>query len=1189
MWEVFKFECRYQVRSPLFWSVSGVFFLLALLAMASDSVSVGGPSANLKINASYVIMRTQQTFSILGMFAGIAFVAGAITRDYEAKTAELFFSSGISPAAYLLGRFWGGYLFAALVLVAALLGTLVGELLPVHDAERLAPFTATPYVFSLLAFVLPNALIFCTLFFAVAALTRSMLAAYLAALAFLVLYITLQTIADAETLTKWAVAEPFGSTAIGDLSRYWTVSERNFSIPSMAGVLLHNRLLWVGISLLVLLVTTWRYRFELTPWRWRKAKAKPSSEPAPQLQGSLLAVPEFGVATVWQQLRSQLRMDLRGVTSSVPFYVLLAFGALNLAGGINFSITEAYGTSLYPITAMLVRAAAGSFSLIILLVIVYYSGELVHRERQTHTDQIVHATPYPSWIMVLSKVLAMWFVVTSLLLVVTLMCLGTQLMLGFDRLEPGLLLFSLFVTFGLSFYLLSVLAVVVQTLSPNKFLGMLFLLVVFIGLNYVYELGFEHVLYNFDTPSVRYSDMNGFGHYLAPFSWISAYWLTFCGLLLVLGHLLFPRGAVVGWSERLRIAGERLRPGVVVTSLVLLLVFAGLGGYIFYNTNLLNTYETSDQRLALQAEYEQTYKSYESAVQLEAINLDIQVDIYPEERRLESRGSGTLVNPGSEPLSEFIVSMPPPLTINSVEIEGASLVNADEALHVYRYEFAEPLPAQATVAMTWDLSWRNDGFQNSGSTTRVVGNGTFVNNAEIMPTPGYDGGREIGDPNERREYDLPEIERMPKLGDERWTQVNQLGIGHRSSFRAQVSTTADQIAIAPGYLVSEELRGDRKVFTYEMDAPIWPFVSFVSARFKVQKSEANGVALEVYYDAKHEYNVETMLEASADALAYFSEVFSPYQYRQFRILEFPRYQSFAQSFPNTIPYSEAIGFVADLSDPASINYVYYVTAHEAAHQWWAHQVVGARMQGATVIVETLAQYSALMVMEKRYGKEKMRRFLKFELDSYLRSRGGELIEELPLKLVENQGYIHYRKGSLVMYTLKEAMGEEALNRALKRFVADYAFQGAPFPSSEDLLGYIRSEAGPEHQALIRDLFEQITIYDLAVDEVLVESVDGAFDVSVTVSAKKMYADGKGVESEVSFTEPLQIALFPAEPENDESFGDDDLPSPLLLVQEPVSDGTQTFVYRVNEKPDRVGIDPYLRMIDRNPENNLKRL
>ena len=169
------------------------------------------------------------------------------------------------------------------------------------------------------------------------------------------------------------------------------------------------------------------------------------------------------------------------------------------------------------------------------------------------------------------------------------------------------------------------------------------------------------------------------------------------------------------------------------------------------------------------------------------------------------------------------------------------------------------------------------------------------------------------------------------------------------------------------------------------------------------------------------------------------------------------------------------------------------------------------------------------------------------------------------------------------------MGEEALNRALKNFVAQHAFQGPTFPSSEDLLEFIRAEAGPEHEALISDLFEKITLYELAVDAVEATPVDGAFDVAVTVSAKKMYADGKGVETEVGFSEPVQIALFPPEPEDDESFGDEDLPPPTLLTQETLSDGVHTFNYRVEEKPDRVGIDPYLWMIDRNPENNLKRL
>jgi aminopeptidase N len=76
--------------------------------------------------------------------------------------------------------------------------------------------------------------------------------------------------------------------------------------------------------------------------------------------------------------------------------------------------------------------------------------------------------------------------------------------------------------------------------------------------------------------------------------------------------------------------------------------------------------------------------------------------------------------------------------------------------------------------------------------------------------------------------------------------------------------------------------------------------------------------------------------------------------------------------------------------------VTYITAHELAHQYWGHQIAGADMQGSTLLVETLSQYSALMVMKKIHGEEQIRRFLKYELDDYLRSRGGEIVEELPL-------------------------------------------------------------------------------------------------------------------------------------------------------------------------------------------------
>jgi ABC-2 type transport system permease protein len=217
-----------------------------------------------------------------------------------------------------------------------------------------------------------------------------------------------------------------------------------------------------------------------------------------------------------------------------------------------------------------------------------------------------------------------------------------------------------------------------------------------------------------------------------------------------------------------------------------------------------------------------------------------------------------------------------------------------------------------------------------------------------------------------------------------------------------VSTSPDQIALAPGYLEREWEQDGRRYFHYTMDAPILPFWAYLSADWEVATDRWNDVEIAVYYHADHPYNVERMIEATKRSLDYFTREFGPYQHRQLRIVEFPRYARFAQSFPNTIPFSESIGFIARLDDPDDVDFVFYVTAHEVAHQWWAHQVIGANVQGATVLSETMAQYSALMVMEEEYGPHMMRRFLKYELDSYLRGRGGERIGELPLALVENQ-------------------------------------------------------------------------------------------------------------------------------------------------------------------------------------------
>ena len=346
----------------------------------------------------------------------------------------------------------------------------------------------------------------------------------------------------------------------------------------------------------------------------------------------------------------------------------------------------------------------------------------------------------------------------------------------------------------------------------------------------------------------------------------------------------------------------------------------------------------------------------------------------------------------------------------------------------------------------------------------------------------------------------------------------------------------------------------------------------------------NDVAIEVYHHRAHGYNVDRMIDAVKKSLDYLTSEFAPYQHRQVRIVEFPRYAGFAQSLPNTIPYSESIGFIArlDEDDDEAIDYVFYVTAHEVAHQWWAHQVIGARVQGATVVSETMSQYAALMIMEREYGREQMRRFLKYELDMYLSARGGELIEELPLLLVENQGYIHYRKGSLVMYALRDYVGEEALNAALRRYVEAVRFQEPPYTYSREFLSFVREAVPPEMGSILEDLFETITLYDNRLVAATWEpGPDDTWVVTLEVESRKFRADGEGVETEIPVDDWIDIAVFGEREPGSSPDG-----KLLALDKRRIDAAETTFEIVVDEEPRRAGIDPFTKLIDRNPDNNL---
>ncbi len=551
---------------------------------------------------------------------------------------------------------------------------------------------------------------------------------------------------------------------------------------------------------------------------------------------------------------------------------------------------------------------------------------------------------------------------------------------------------------------------------------------------------------------------------------------------------------------------------------------------------------------------------------------------------MRATGSYKLVNKTAVDVEQVHLHLNEQVTVHSLGFDRPSEVVSDDLRmrHQIR-KLAEPLRPGEAMTLNFDVAYDREGFGNNGRLTAIVDNGSFFDNTNFFPTIGYDPRRELEEDDKRKEQQLPPRERMPSIDDESARRNTYVANdGDWIDFAATVCTSPDQLAIAPGYLQREWTENDRRCFAYQMDAKILPFYSFMSARYAVLRDKWKDVDIEIYYQPGHEYNLARMVDAIKKSLDYFTTNFSPYQHRQVRILEFPRYAQFAQAFPNTIPFSESIGFIARVrpDDPEDVDYPFYVTAHEVAHQWWAHQVIGANVQGATMLSESLSQYSALMVMEKEFGRDKMKRFLAYELRSYLRGRGNERKKELPLALVENQQYIHYNKGSLVFYALRDYLGEDRLNAALARYIKQVAFQPPPFTTTRDLLKILREVAPPEHQHLIEDMFETITLFDNKVVSASVAPRDGKFVVTLELATEKLRADGLGDETPIAIADSIEVGVFAAPAPGEE------LGRPLYLERRAFDSASSTIEIVVDEMPVRVGVDPYNKLIDRNPRDNM---
>jgi ABC-2 type transport system permease protein len=621
-----------------------------------------------------------------------------------------------------------------------------------------------------------------------------------------------------------------------------------------------------------------------------------------------------------------------------------------------------------------------------------------------------------------------------------------------------------------------------------------------------------------------------------------------------------------------------------MTATVMIALLAG--AFIYYQEYVVDAYTKPKEFEKKTADYEKKYKKYEKMPQPRITAVNVQVDLFTRTRTMHAKGRYMLKNKTAMPVEILYIDYPggEKSSFKFTELKPGRSFKVLEAYQEFGIRILQldnPLMPGDSMPFDFEMDYAPLSFYyRSGS--MVNGNGTFINNS-IFPTIGYKEENELSENTARQEYGLPPRPRLARVDDPVALQNNYISNdADWIDFEATVSTDDGQIAIAPGYLQKQWTEKGRRYFHYKMDSPMLNFYSFLSARYEVRRDKWKDVNIEVFYHKGHEYNVDRMIRSIKRSFDYYTVNFGPYQHKQARIIEFPRYASFAQSFPNTIPYSEAIGFILKVEDdPEKIDLPFYVTAHEIAHQWWAHQVIGGNVQGKELMSETLCQYSALMVMEKEYGKEAMKKFLKREMDDYLQGRASESKGELPLMLVEQQQYIYYNKGSVVMYALKDFIGEDKLNTAIRAYLDKTRFSGPPYTNSIEFVNYIKQATPDSLQYLVTDLFEKITIYENYVAALDYKKLSGnAYKVTLKLGSAKYYNDSLGNRTKSPVNDYMDVGIFASDTIKGKA------KERILLMQRIKMDQPEkTFEFIVKDKPASAGVDPYLKLVDRKPDNN----
>lgn len=1208
--EIFLFEIRNRVRRPAFYLYFSAVFIFTLLSFATGSLPVGEKE---HINSPYLITFWCSAMSMMMMLISSSLMGTAIFRDIEYQTKDYYLTYPITKAGYFWGRFWGSFVFMVFIALGILAGiyagTIIGPITGKTSVAQYGPNNLSYYLYPFVTVVLPNIFFTSSLFFGLVAIMRNVKVIYFGGiLLFLFYFMGLFFLDHINNPTVIGIIDPFGINGIRMIKMNASATEQNTQLILINGPLAVNRILWPGVGLLVLLITYLRFNFE----RFFAGKRdKASIDETGEKTGKPIKTPAVSFTEKYERrtLSNLIKLELLNIIRDNYFWIILGCGSMFL-GFVFWMGSNNAGVPDFPRTVTLLDIFNDAFPFFIFFIIMFYTGETLQRDRITRYAFINDSLPPPNWVLNGSKLISLLVIGAGLSVLPMLIGIIVQLLKGFYQFNFPAYFTYLFLILLPKLLEMVVFCYLVNVVVNNKFaayaVGVTFWVGVFC-LEATHIFDYHLLLYSY-TPGTGISDMDGMGHMVTPVSWFDAYWLLFSGVLVIVAGLFYYRGVSTSFKERLQLIPERFTAKAKVTLSVLLFAFLAVGAYNYYNVSYLNNYLTSGEEDDRGIMYEKALKKYEKMPLPKVIAIKMDADLYPDKQVAYSHAFVTVVNKNSTPISQLLLDADG-LAAYSIKVNGkpmqytCPLMYPRGEFNWFRpgkdssdfrlYTFARPLAPGDTMVIEINSAKLHHGFANGLFAANMLHNGTMYNGG--LPGLGYDEDDEVGSPYVRKKNGLPpkNEEDVPQNDPE---GMRTLAAGRAADLLKMditISTSGDQTAIAPGELAGQWVKDGRNYFHYKMNDPgsYAPWGIF-SAKLAVRRDSVmldHKVNINIYYLPQHNANIDRYIAAYKDGLKYYNSVYGSYPSNVVKLVETAPYGPREAAMPTMYSNAEYFGWNADFSNTYMQDYCYLYTIRTLAQQWWRFQVAPNSTVGSMVIPEGLATYDELVMAERTYGKTNIRNMILNQLWNYLFSRRHLDEAEHPV-IRANMWQIWGGKGGVVLYGLRDLIGEENMNKALNEFKAAYAYKTEPpFAGSNNLYDCLKKYVPDSLQYYLTDTWQKITFYDNKITTVKAEPAQakGSYKVTFTVDINKAWVDGKGNDIDAkNMKDYILIGVFGKDKVDKLGLGHE---NPLYLKKYWLTKGQHQFSVIVKEKPERVGVDPYGVLLDRNPNDNLKNI